>query len=336
MLTRHRYTAVALLAVFGYLDASTAVAQSPPPSQSQTNQAQPQAGASTDASGQGAVGVSRSGASAQGSGNADAAGHVGDTRSQLATDSSVNAVLTKPVDSRNSKPGDPVNARTTQPARTKDGTVIPKGTELVGHVSEARAGGEGQAGSAMGIVFDKAVTRDGREIPLRNVGIRALAAAEGAAAASAGDSGMMRGSGAMSGGALAAGRGGGGLVGRTTGAAGGAVGGGLGAAGNATGSIGAAARGPLQAAPGAVGGLDGSGFLTTSSSGVFGLRDVSLATETSGGGQGSLVTSTGKSVRLDEGTRMLLGAQAEASGHGDRASDAGKAPSGKESGPDRR
>src|SRR5436190_1446825 len=205
-----RYISAVFLAVASTLAIAAASAQSPP---GQSSPAQGQAGASAQASGQGAVGVDPSGAKAQDNASSSAAAHAGDNSAALAGDSSVNAVLTKPVDSRRSKPGDPVNARTTQPTRTEDGRSIPKGSTLVGHVSEAHARAEGQADSAVGIVFDKAVTRDGHEIPLRNVGIRAVAAAEGAASGGVGDSGMMTGSG----GGMAGGRtGSGGLVGRAS------------------------------------------------------------------------------------------------------------------------
>ena len=324
-----RYIPAALFALVGCLAGSTTFAQSPPP---QSPASQGQAGVSTETSGQGALAVGRSGAAAQAAGSSETAGHVGDHTAQLAADSSANAVLTKPVDSGKAKPGDPVSGRITQAARTTDGTAIPEGAALVGHISEVRTRGNGQASSAIGIAFDKAVTRDGREIPLRNVGIRALAAAEGAGSTSAGDSGTMMGGGAMTGGA--SGRGGGGLVGRTGGAVGGTLGGGLGTAGAATGSLGGTARGALQAGPGAVGGLDASGMLRSNSSGVFGLRDVSLASGASSAAQGSLVTSTGKSVRLDQGTRMLLGAQA--SGDSDRAPEPARPSTPKGSEPDRR
>lgn len=319
MLTRH--TSAVLLAFVGSITISMAFAQSQSP---QGPSAQNQIGGSAQVSGQGAVAVGRSGATTQGSANSEAAAHLGGNSAQLAGDSSVNAVLTEPMDSRKSKPGDQVSARTTQPCQTNEGWSIPKGSTLVGHVSEAHSRGEGQADSAVGIVFDKAVMKDGREIVLRNVGIRALAAAEGSAAGSVGNNGMM-GAGGMGGGGLTAGRGGGGLVGRTTGAVGGTVGGNLGAAGGVTGSLTGGAVGMLQGGPGAVGGLDASGLLTTGSSGVFGLRDIGLAAAGSTAAQGSVVTSTSKTVHLDQGTRMLLGTQVGASARGDRESDAASA-----------
>jgi hypothetical protein len=327
-----RYISAVFLVVATALAVAASSAQSPP---AQTPAPQSQAGASARTSGQGAVSADRSGAQAQGSAGSSAAAHAGDNSATLAGDSSVNAVLTKPVDSRKSKPGDPVNARTTQPAKTEDGRSIPKGSTLVGHISEAHARGEGQADSAVGIVFDKAVTRDGHEIPLRSVAIRAVAAAEGAASAGITDSVMMTGSG----GGMAPGRaGGGGLVGRTTGAVGGTVGGGLGAAGSATGSLAASGVGALQAGPGALGGVDASGLLTAGSSGVFGLRDLSLSSTASGATQGSVVTSTGKSVHLEQGTRLLLSTQAGGSSEarGGREPDGAKPTAPKGSSGDKR
>src|SRR5204863_250678 len=214
--------------------------------------AQTQAGA--QASGQGAVAADRSGTSVQGS--TAGAAHADNTSASLASGSSVNAVLTKPVDSGRSKPGDPVSARTTQNARTEGGTSIPKGSTLMGHVSDAHAAAEGQAGSSMGIVFDKAVTRDGHEIPLRYLGIQAVAAAEASAASSAGDAGAMMGA---AGGAGMSRRGG--LLGRTTGTVGGTVGTGLGAVGR-VGPLASGASGSLQAGSGARGGLEPGGLLT--------------------------------------------------------------------------
>ena len=286
------------------LFATTSSAQSPP-------------AAGAQASGQGTVAADHSGASAQGS--AAGAAHADDTSANLASGSSVNAVLTKPVDSRHTKPGDPVAARTTQNARTEGGTSIPKGSTLMGHVSDAHSAAEGQAGSSVGLVFDKAVTQDGHEIPLRNVGIQAVAAAEASVASSAGEAGAMRGAGGGAGMSR-----GGSLLGRTTGAVGGTVGSGLGAAGG-VGSLAGGAAGTLQAGPGAMGGLDAAGMLTAGSTGVFGLRGLSLSGGAAGAAMGSVMTSSGKSVHLDQGTRFLLSSQAAASRQGGASQPSGTA-----------
>src|SRR5205823_692647 len=130
-------------------------------------------------------GGGRSGTNTQGS--TPCAARADGTSASLASGSWVNTVLIKPVDSPRTKPRDPVSAR------TEDGTSIPKDSTLTGHVSDAHAAGEGHAGSSMGIVFDKAGSRDGYETSLPNVGIQAVAAAEASAASSAEDAGAMMG-----------------------------------------------------------------------------------------------------------------------------------------------
>jgi hypothetical protein len=118
---------------------------------------------------------------------------------------------------------------------------------------------KGQADPAIGVVFDKVVTRDGHEAPLRSVTIRAIDEAEGAASAGVTDSGMMTGSG---GGMAAEHAGAVGLVGRTTGVVGSTVSAGIGAGGRATDPLAASGSVALQAGHGAVDGVDASGLLT--------------------------------------------------------------------------
>jgi len=282
-------------ALIALLAATTAWAQGP----------EMQGSAGTAAQGSASTPSSQAGAQASGAGStqasAAASGPHEQAGSSLAAGSSVNAVLSKPVDSERTKPGDPVSARTTQAVKTEDGILIPSGSQLIGHIAPREAAAGGTAGSSIALVFDRAVMKDGHEVPLRHVTIRALAAAESGAAAGVGDSrAMMGASGAMAGGGRAGL--GGGLVGRTGGTVGGTAGGAVGGAG----SIGSAGRRALQPGPGASGGLDASGMLTTQSVGVFGLRGVSLATDDAASTTGSIVTSGGKRLRLDEGTQLLL------------------------------
>jgi hypothetical protein len=258
--------------------------------------------------------------------NGAASGRGGQTGAALAAGSSVNAVLSKPLDSERSKPGDPVSARTTQAVKTEDGILIPAGSQLTGHIAPARDGG-GAAGSSIALMFERAVMKDGHEVPLRRVAIRALAAPESETAAAVGDGhAVMGASGGMAGG----GRPGlgGGLAGRTTGAVGGTAGAAVGGAG----SIGGAGMRALQPGPGASGGLDVSGMLTPQSVGVFGLRGVSLAASDFASTSESIVTSGGKRLRLDQGTRLLLTSSV---GTGSRETSGSKNPRAKPE-PDRR
>jgi hypothetical protein len=245
-------------------------------------------------------------------------------------------VLQGSLDAKTAKPGDPVQAKTTEPTPTSDHGTLPKGTKLLGHVTEAKAAGSGESQSTLSFVFDRAVLKDGREVPV-NTAVRALAAAEGAGEASGPDMGgaMNAGGNAMAG----ASRGGGGLVGGVGSTASGALGGTVGgvghAAGSASGAVGStlgASNRALSGSAGAVGGIDAKGMLSRDSQGVFGLRNMTL-TENAAGGAGSAatVTSAGRNVHLDSGTRMLLSVESAASSQ--PAAAAGKTASEKSATP---
>jgi hypothetical protein len=178
-------------------------------------------------------------------------------------------------------------------------------------VTECKQRSKEEKESALGIVFDRAILKNGDEIPL-NVAIRALAAAQTAAASSVGSDDFSAGGGAtgsahaISGGAL-------GGVRSTAGAATGAV---TNTAANAGGVASGAVNSTVNAAGatrGAVGGLNAAGQLTSNSQGVFGLEGLNLNTAAANSTQGSLITSTSKNVHLDSGTQLLLVSQAQAS-----------------------
>ncbi len=90
---------------------------------------------------------------------------------------------------------------------------------------------------------------------------------------------------------------------------GGVAGGTVNSAANAGGSIAGASKG-------AVGGLNATGQLTSNSQGVFGMNGLNLNAAASNATQGSVITSAGKNVHLDSGTRMLLVSQAQAGEQG--------------------
>jgi hypothetical protein len=272
-----------------------------------------------NASAQGGASVQRdNGTAVQSSSSAtgNASGTVSRGDKQVGADSgaTTNAVLAGSLDAKKAKPGDPVSAKTSEQTTTADGVVLPKGTKLLGRVTEAKAAGKGEGESALGFTFDRAVLKDGREIPLQTT-VRALAAADGAAGASDSASGtalngagMARGSAGGTAGGL--GSAAGGAVGGVGSTAGGALGTTGRVAGGATGtlssSVGATGR-ALSGNRGAVGGVNARGMLSSESQGVFGLRGMNLSQ--SSAGSGSLVTSAGRNVQLDSGTRMLLSVQ---------------------------
>lgn len=281
--------------------------------------AQPQAGAQAgaQAGGQASVEAGKTQAQAGGSSSTSAAATAqnGQTNAALASGTAFNAELTSPVDTKKCKPGDAVNAKTTEAVKSEGKTIIAKGSKLAGHVTQASARAKGEAESSLGIVFDKAILKNGEEIPL-NVTIQALASAQSSASMAGSDMDSMGSMGTSAGPGTAGGRGG---LGGVTSAAGGATGtvtntaANVGkAAGGAVNSTANAAGNVAGASKGAVGGLNAAGQFTSNSQGVFGLNGLNLNAAASNATQGTVITSTGKNVHLDSGTRMLLATQAQA------------------------
>ncbi len=299
--------------------------------------AKPQAGAQAGAQtgGQASVEAGKTQAQAGASSSTSAAvtAQNGQANAGLSNGTAFNAELSSPVDSKKCKPGDAVNGKTTEAVKGEGKTVIPKGSKLVGRVTQASARAKGEAESSLGIVFDKAILKNGEEVPL-NVSIQALASAQSSASAAGSEMDTMGGlSGSAPGSGMAGGRGG---LGGVTSAAGGAVGTVTNTAANVGGAAGGAVNSTTNAAgnvagasKGAVGGLNATGQLTSNSQGVFGLNGLNLNAAASNATQGTVITSAGKNVHLDSGTRMLLVTQAQAGSAGESKHPAESKPNSK-------
>jgi hypothetical protein len=255
-------------------------------------------------------------ANASGSTSQNASAGTGDM--QIPSGTKVPAVLDKSIDSRKCKQGDEVVAKTTQDVVSNGKVIIPKNSKLIGHVTQASATANGGADSTLGIVFDKAMLRNGSTVPMQ-ARIQALAAPVVSTMSSMSDDSMAStpmGGATAGGSASAAGSGGlgapvGGVVGGATNAAGNTVGGVANTAGNTVGSAGSTVNSAAGATTGAVGRAAGNsasatGALSGSSSGVIGLKNLQLNSAGSDAAQGSVISSTGKNVRLDSGSRMVL------------------------------
>lgn len=97
-----------------------------------------------------------------------------DLMSQASTGATLQAELIRGLDARKAKPGDAVVARCQQDFKLHGDILIPRNAKLVGHVVDAQKKGRGKPESTLSIAFDKAIMRDGREIPL-TASIQALA-----------------------------------------------------------------------------------------------------------------------------------------------------------------
>ena len=98
---------------------------------------------------------------------------VAESRS-LVAGTTIPAMLDKWVDAGKSKVGDEVVAQTTEPVKEDGQVIIPKGSKIVGRVTEAKSRSNEDPNSVLGIAFDHAVLKRGGELRLR-VMIQAIA-----------------------------------------------------------------------------------------------------------------------------------------------------------------
>lgn len=205
----------------------------------------------------------------------------------IAPGSVIPVKLTKTVDAKKVKTGDEVEARVTEDLKSGNGQlVVAKDTKVVGHITEAQTRSKEQHESQIGIAFDHAVLKDGRDVSLP-MSIQAIIAPQSMNPGTGGeDAAAPQPSPAPQPGGMPPSGGG-----RP-----GAMGTGAPPTGTpnlpAAGSEPAGSSGTHQA-------------ITANTQGVIGITDMKLSTageET----QGSVVSSEKKNVKLDDGTLMLL------------------------------
>ena len=212
----------------------------------------------------------------------------GSSLSQLPAGTIIPAELAKSIDAKKAKSGDQVVAKTAIDLRSRDGsTVIPKGTKILGHITDAKARGKDEPGSMVAMAFDKIEMKGGRDLQF-NGGIQAIGKAEQTAAAGGGGGSPMSESGGMPSGG-----------GARQGGMGGAKTGGMGAPPSGTGYPGNA---PAESGAPASAGV---GPLGPTSQGVVGIPELSLQDSA----QGSVVSSNRANVHLDSGTQLILRAK---------------------------
>ena len=289
------------LIAIGMLGAWATSAQTMASGQAGAN-AQSQSGMQTNNSGAQASANAAAGTSSSASASTNAANN----SINIANGTKIDATLATSLDAKRSKVGDEVEARTEEDIKQDGKVILKRGTHLVGHVTATQARVNGQAQSQLGIVFDRAVQKNGEQMPF-NASIQALASAQSAANLAASDE-MMPAGGQMTT-AQATTRNGGGLVGGAASTAGATAGMATGTVMNTAGPVSATAGGTMNTvthSSGAVGGLNAAGRLSPNSSGVFGLEGLSLNSAASSATQGSVIVSNTKNVHLDSGTQLLL------------------------------
>jgi hypothetical protein len=226
----------------------------------------------------------------------------GAANSQLAIDSgtSIDAELQSTLDVKKAKAGDQVVLKTTKAIKRNGATVIPKGTSLIGRVTEVRQQTKENASSKIGIIFERVQGKD-LSAPI-NASIVSITSAQTAAsigdtmdtniAGSSSSSGRV---GTNASGSTAAG----GLLGGTTNIVGGVTGVAGQTVGGVTNTAGQTVGGVANTASRAVGGTAGAVRQTISG--------INISQSASGSVQNSTtLSSPNKNIKLDKGVMFQL------------------------------
>lgn len=94
----------------------------------------------------------------------------------------VSGELVTRIDSKKAKSGEPVVVKTTEKATTANGVVIPKGSKIMGHITEVQPHSKENPNSRITLQFDQAQLKNGQTVQIKSV-IQSVAPAAGAASA---------------------------------------------------------------------------------------------------------------------------------------------------------
>jgi hypothetical protein len=81
----------------------------------------------------------------------------------------VTGELVDKLDSKSAKQGDSVVVKTDENLQISEGTEIPKGSKLIGHVTNVQPRGDGKENSQIAIQFDRAELKGGKTLPIESV-----------------------------------------------------------------------------------------------------------------------------------------------------------------------
>lgn len=96
----------------------------------------------------------------------------------LPAGATIRITLQRPLDSKKSKTGDQVIAKSAESIKANGHDVLPRGAKIIGHITGVEAHTKEKPQAYLGIVFDRAILKNGQEVPLR-VAIQAVAPGPG-------------------------------------------------------------------------------------------------------------------------------------------------------------
>ncbi|MFZ0295388.1 MAG: hypothetical protein WAL52_17385 [Candidatus Sulfotelmatobacter sp.] len=204
---------------------------------------------------------------------------------RIAPGSVIPVSLTKTIDAKKAKIGEEVVAKVTQDMKSTSGEIlVPKDTKVIGHVTEAQPHNKQQKESQVGILFDRAVMKDGNTMQMP-MSIQAIVGEQNEqsnpgggnsdAAAPSGSASPSNGSGARPG-----------------------------MSGSAPAPTSASAGNDMPSDNGAA--KSSRPPITAQTQGVVGISNLTLNPAASNSTEGSVVTSEKNNVKLESGTMMLL------------------------------
>ena len=220
----------------------------------------------------------------------------------------LSAELAKQIDSKHAKVGDEVVARTTSAAQLDQDTKLPKGTRLMGKVTDVQAKSSSQHDGRLAFTFDRAVLRDGREIPihatLNSISAPAAVGAMGGGSddfATAGGPMIASGGGSARGGGLL----GGGSLAPAAGLTGSLAGGATSTVANSPERATGAVKGALQQTEGGL--HQGAGLVSqTGGSAIAAVHNMPGVSVSSSASGSSMLEASGRNVELSSGTQMVF------------------------------
>jgi hypothetical protein len=204
---------------------------------------------------------------------------------RIAPGSVIPVALTKTIDAKKAKTGEEVVAKVTQDMKSNSGEVlVPKDTKVLGHVTEAQPRNKEQKESQVGILFDRAVMKDGSTMQMP-MSIQAIVGQQNEqnnagggnsdAAAPGGNTSPSNGSGARPG-----------------------------MSGSAPAPTSASAGNDMPSDAGTA--KNSRPPITAQTQGVIGISNLTLSPPANNSTEGSVVTSEKNNVKLESGTMMLL------------------------------
>lgn len=81
----------------------------------------------------------------------------------------VTGELVTRINAKKAKAGEPVVIKTTEKAATADGVVIPKGSKILGHITDVQPHSKENPNAKVTLQFDKAQLKSGQTLPIKSV-----------------------------------------------------------------------------------------------------------------------------------------------------------------------